>query len=282
MSTAVTSKGRYQHSASIGVEMVTWVVQKQTDDRRDQWNKKIRTSCLAQYHDYIEIEIVPFERSVVGGDPVIDGPVVVHGSTAIFDVCKRNAWKPGIFTIYKESDTLNAIGEHYLNYDMKTLEVDEVIPYVNARGMDFFFAKPDKDLKSFDGTVFDAEKFPFFIERARQYSNYDPETKICVSSIKHPDVEWRMVIVNGRVVGFSQYRVNRRLDVQGHAEGGAIEFAEHIASFASPNDVFVMDVCRIGHEYKVVEYNTFNCSGLYACNVYEIVEAINDYIMTNP
>lgn len=258
--------------------MVTWVVQRQTDERRDQWNKVIRTACLAQYHNFIEIDIVPFERSVVGGDPIIDGPVVVHGSTAIFDVSKKNGWDPGIFTIYKESDTLAAIGEHYLNHDMRVLEVDEVVPYVQAQGLDFFFAKPDRDLKSFDGTVFDVEKFPFFIERARQYTNYDPDTKICVSSIKQPEVEWRMVLVEGRVVGFSQYRANLRLNVVGQAEGDAIKFAEHIASFASPNDVFVMDVCRTGNKYQVVEYNTFNCSGLYACNVYEIVGAVNEYV----
>jgi len=261
--------------------MVTWVVQRQTEDRREQWNQKIRTSCLANYHDYIEIDIVPFERSVVGGDPIINGPVVVHGSTAIFDVVERNSWSPGVFRIYKESDTLAAIGEHYLNHDMKVLEVEEVIPYVQSQGMEFFFAKPDRDLKSFDGTVFDAEKFPFFIERARQYSNYDPETRICVSAIKHPEVEWRFVVVEGRVVAFSQYRVNRTLNVAAQAEGEAIRFGEYIASFASPNDVFVMDVCRIDGQYKVIEYNTFNCSGLYACNVFEIVEAINIHVTSN-
>lgn len=258
--------------------MVTWVVQRQTDERRDQWNKKIWTSCLTQHHDYVEIDIVPFERSVVGGDPVIEGPVVVHGSTAIFDVCKRNQWSPGIFTIYKESDTLAAIGEHYLNHDMKVLAVDEVVPYVQSQGLEYFFAKPDKDLKSFDGTVFDVEKFPFFMERVMKYANYDPETKICVSPIKYPEVEWRFVIVDGQAVAFSQYRVDRRLNVVGHTEGRAVKFAEEIASYASPNDVFVMDVCRIGNTYKVIEYNTFNCSGLYACNVFEITEAINYYV----
>lgn len=258
--------------------MITWIVEKQTDDRRDQWNKKIRTACMSTYNDFHEIQIVPFERSIVGGAPVISGPVVCHGSTAIITVAENNGWAPGVFRIYNESDTLTAIGDHYLNHDMKLLDVDQVVPYVQSQGWDFFFAKPDKDLKSFDGTVFDTEKFPFFIERARQYNNYDPETKICVSSIKHPEVEWRFVIVEGRVVAFSQYRVNHILNVKGYAERFAIDFAEEIAKYASPNDVYVMDVCKIEGSYKVIEYNTFNCSGLYDCNVYDIVDAINAYV----
>ena len=258
--------------------MITWIAQKQTDERRDQWNKAIRTACLSTHNNYYEIDIIPFSHDIAGEIPKVEGPVVVHGSTAIIDVAEKQGWQPGVFRIYKESDTLKAIGEHYLNSDMKVLDVSEVVDYVKQSGMDFFFAKPDRDLKSFDGTVFDAEKFPFFIERVKQYTNYDPETKICVSSIKHPEIEWRFIIVEQNVVSFSQYRVDRKLDVKGVADIGAFNFAEDIAKYASPNDVYVMDVCKINDQYKVIEYNTFNCSGLYACNVYEIVDSINNYL----
>lgn len=258
--------------------MVTWIVEKQTEDRRDQWNKAIRTACLSTGHKFHQIEIIPFVREINGEVPVVEGPVVVHGSTAIITVAEKQNWQPGVFRIFKESDTLEAIGDLYLNHDMKVLEVDEVVDYVNKSGMEFFFAKPDRDLKSFDGTVFDAEKFPFFIERVSQYANYDPETKICVSSIKHPEVEWRFVIVDKKVVSFSQYRVERKLNVQGVTEIDAIRFAEDIARHVNPNDIYVMDVCRIGGQYKVIEYNTFNCSGLYACNIYEIVDSINNFL----
>lgn len=257
---------------------VTWIAQKQTDDKRDQWNKTIRTACLSSYNNYHEIEIIPFSHEISGSLPYIAGPIVVHGSTAIIDVAEKQGWNPGVFRIYNESDTLNAIGDHYLNSDMKVLGVSEVTDYVKQSGMEFFFAKPDRDLKSFDGTVFDAEKFPFFIERVRHYGNYDPETRICVSSIKHPEVEWRFVLVEQKVVAFSQYRVDRKLNIQSVAESHAIKFAEEIAKYASPNDVYVMDVCRIGNTYKVIEYNTFNCSGLYACNIYAIVDSINNYL----
>lgn len=257
---------------------ITWIVQKQTDDRRDQWNKAIRTACLSTCNEYHEIDIIPFSHDIIGEKPPVKGPIVVHGSTAIMDVAEREGWQPGVFRIYKESDTLKAIGDHYLNSDMKVLEVSEVVDYVKRSGMEFFFAKPDRDLKSFDGTVFDAEKFPFFMERVRQYANYDPETKICVSSIKNPEVEWRFVIVEKKVVAFSQYRVNRKLNVQNTAESHAIKFAEEISKFGSPHDVYVMDVCKINGQYKVIEYNTFNFSGLYACNIYAIVDSVNKYL----
>lgn len=267
--------------------MITWVVQRQAEEHRIQITRGIRSACLSTGNEFFEVDVIPFSHEISGEAPEVSGQVVVYGSTMMANTAKIYDWKPGVFRIYNESDTLAELGSNYLNNDMRSLSVSEVVPYVQSQGWDFFFAKPDKDLKSFDGTVFDAEEFPFFIERVRGYANYDPDTRICVSSIKHPEIEWRFVIVDKKVVAFSQYRVERRLDVKGWADGNAIKFAEAIASYVSPNDVYsypcpydiyVMDVCKINGEYKVIEYNTFNFSGLYACNIYDVVDSINQYL----
>lgn len=260
---------------------VTWITQKTTDSRQAKWYETIKSTCNALELDHFEIDIVPFERSVVGGAPNVNSPVIVHGSTAIITVAERMNWQPGVFRIFKESETLNAIGSDYLNHDMRVLDVHDVVEYVDAAGWDFFFAKPDKDLKSFDGTVFDKERFPFFIERVKQYSNYDTETKICVSPIKHIGKEWRVFVVDGRAAAYSQYRNSHRLSVCPDTPADVIEFAESIAGVASPSPVFVVDVCELESTLKVIEFNTFNCSGFYECDVSEIVKSVSEYVQQN-
>lgn len=258
--------------------MMYWVVEKLNDERRGAHMKTIQTQCQKDDVGFMEIQIVPFERSVVGGYPNIEGNVVVYGSTAIFTVQQKCNWTPGVFSIIKESETLDMLGDRYLNHDMRVLEPNQVVPYVEDQGYEFFFVKPDKDLKSFDGTVTDALKFPYFIENAMQYNNYDPETKICVSSIKHIDKEWRIFVFNQEIVGVSQYRKNRRLDIREGIDDDALKFASEIIKKHNPALGYVIDVCKTyDGELKVIEYNTFNCSGFYDCDVSNIVKSVNLY-----
>jgi len=258
--------------------MMYWVVEKLNDERRGAHIKTIQAQCQKDDVGFMEIQIVPFERSVVGGDPILDGDVVVYGSTAIFTVQQRYGWNPGVFSIIKESETLDMLGDRYLNFDMKVLEPNKVLPYVEDQGYEFFFVKPDKDLKSFDGTVTDRDKFTFFIENAMQYNNYDPETRICVSSIKHIDKEWRIFIFNQEIVGVSQYRRNRRLEIKSGIDDDALKFVSEIVKDHNPALGYVIDVCKtFDGELKVIEYNTFNCSGFYDCDVANIVRSVNHY-----
>lgn len=260
--------------------MITWIVQNYEEERRDGWNKAIQEACSDENHQFQSIKIVPFEHSVVGGDPIVNGKVVVHGSTTIFKVRDRCNWQPGVWSIPKESETHAAIGSHYLNHDMRVLNVDQVIPYVESIGLEFFFAKPDRDLKSFDGTVFDAEKFPFFIERAQTFSNYDPATQVCVSPIKNIGREWRIFVVNGEIAGYSQYKNNRKLDIVREISEEALAYARMITELYNPNDVHVFDVCENLDidKFSVIEYNTFNCSGFYEADVNKITKSINHFM----
>jgi hypothetical protein len=40
----------------------------------------------------------------------------------------------------------------------------------------------------------------------------------------------------------------------------------------------VIDIAQVGNEYKVIEYNTFNSAGLYACDVAKIINDINKLV----
>lgn len=259
--------------------MITWIVENSSSERRKKWNAQISLACSATSTKYVEIQIVPFERSVVGGDPVTSGFTVAYGSTAIFDVVKRNNWNPGIFTIGNESYVFSALGDDYLNSDMKVLSVDQAKEFIKENSHDFFFIKPDTDTKSFDGTVVDAGRFDFFIEQHQQFSGYDFNSKICISSVKDIDKEWRLFVVAGKIISWSQYLEKRRFKTSTNIDPAAIKFAYSVIEKYNPCAAFVIDIAKIGEKYKVVEYNTFNHSGFYECDINSIIKVLNKELL---
>ena len=255
--------------------MIALIIQKYNSENRQNVNLLIQQQCIKDNVSCYEIDIVPFERSIIGYISNDLDKVIVYGSTAFYDVVKNNNWSPGIFSIDDEQTVLEKIKEHYLNSDMKTLSISDGLEYVKNYDENYFFAKPSDDNKMFDGGIFDKSRFPFYIENISQYNNFNPNTKICISSLKYPEKEWRIFIVNGKVCTYSQYRENRKLVQSTHIDKCALDLVENLISFYNPAFSYVIDVCLINNDYKVVEYNTMNFSGMYMCNVNKIVEEIN-------
>jgi len=55
-------------------------------------------------------------------------------------------------------------------------------------------------------------------------------------------------------------------------------FAEETAKIWRPDDVYVMDVCETDDDLKIVEFNCFNASGFYNCNVGQIVRKVSCFV----
>jgi hypothetical protein len=43
-----------------------------------------------------------------------------------------------------------------------------------------------------------------------------------------------------------------------------------------PDEVFMLDVCESGDGLRIVELNSFSCSGLYACDLPAVVAAVSE------
>ena len=194
----------------------------------------------------------------------------VYGSTITLKAAKKQNLK--LYVAPTEQEVKNNIQTDYLNYDMEILSHDEVEKYMEENGADWFFIKPNADLKSFDGTIVDIKKYPFFIERVMKTNNYEPDTLICVSSLKHVHKEWRVFVVDGKISTFSQYLIDRKVVSEHSITDDAYNFVNSIIEKYSPSDMNVIDVGLTDNgEYKVIEYNTINCSGLYSANVGKLI-----------
>ncbi len=94
-------------------------------------------------------------------------------------------------------------------------------------------------------------------------------TEVFWSTPKTIDNEYRLWIVSGEVITASQYR-----PISASVPADAVHFGNQMASIWAPLPAFVMDVCRCGGEWKIIEINTLNACGFYAADLDKLVAAI--------
>jgi len=110
-----------------------------------------------------------------------------------------------------------------------------------------------------------------------QCYNVPLDTTLCIiSSPKVIQSEWRLVIVNKKAVSGSQYRVMGEYKCSSGYPKEALDFANKIASEDwQPDRAYVVDVAKCDDEYKLLEINSFSCSGLYYSDMEPIVRELS-------
>ncbi len=257
--------------------MTTWVLEKNVFSER----------CFDEMVAYFEkhsmpyhiVQIIPFSHEVVGETPVIEGTVVCYGSIGIQKLAKREGWTPGIWTGDKidEAVVQQQLGSMYLNSDACHMTLDDVWGYVQCNELDLFFLKPDSDTKEFAGVLLEVEEFEKMYDNMT-LNGLPTDQNVVLSSPKRTGKEWRLVVVGGSVITCSLYRNNRRLDSRWDLPQNVYDFAREVIEKYDPYDVYVMDIVETDDGLKIIEYNTFNSSGLYSCEVDKIIRAIDWFI----
>lgn len=260
--------------------MVTWVVQKTSDLEATAFNENLKKALDGTRHTVEEIFIVPFEHSVRGGDPVIEGPVVAYGTTAIDKIVARNNWNPGVWRSegFKEAHVAKALGDLYGNHDVSIMSVHDVAERAADRDMEFFFLKPNTDSKEFAGMVTDAKRFPSWMKNMMSAEWIPADFEVCMSSVKEWGMEWRLPVVNGEVVDYSVYMQWRTVMPERIINDDVLDVAYRAISLHNPAPVYTIDIGQIDGQYKVIEYNGFNSAGMYACDMKNVAGAINAYV----
>lgn len=140
------------------------------------------------------------------------------------------------------------------------------------------FIKPSKDLKAFtSGEIKAGTTILDYIKSNKHQKEYVDEIAL-VSKVKSIGKEYRCIVVNQEVVTMSQYMFNRSLSVCPINKSEPVFFvANELARLYKPHDVFVMDIAEHNGDFKIVEYNCWNCSGLYACDVEAMVSSVTEF-----
>lgn len=263
----------------------TWLVQ--TNLINEDLSAAIKAAAEKLGHKYVGAKIVPFEETTekgltIEGDGVFYAPVIPYGSTSLIKMLSRSiALNDGLFFNQKNLKTstwVAKLGERMLN--------DEacVIPLYAAAKLktpETWFMKPDDDLKDFTGSIVDAAGIEkFYKEVASGGFMFDETIQVVLSKPKNLGWEWRLFMVKNEVISGSSYRLKDMLNQTKPVPDRVVQFAQETAAIWRPDDVYVMDVCETDDGLKIVEFNCFNASGFYRCDVEKVVDRVSQHVLS--
>lgn len=257
--------------------MIKWMVQKNLLSISESGDcKKIKDACEKYGYKYEGIDVIPFSGDV----PIINpnDPIVFYGGTG---------WINNIYNKYKNIKGIffnpNSVFTNWvkkyktLNSDAKETTLIE-LSKENIDGDTFLFIRPVSDLKEFNGSVMTFEDIKNWNNKIK-FANEDfGNIPIVVGEAYNISHEWRLFIINGKVITGSQYRTYFVLNTNESVPQNVIDFAEEQARIYSPSDIFVMDVCKCSNELYVLEVGCFNSAGFYLSNIDKIVNEVSKYL----
>lgn len=254
-----------------------WVIQ--TNIFKEPALADLAKSLVEQGVTFSFHRVEPFE-GIIYPDISPDGNVMVMGTAQMKKVADRKGWIPGIFNVSDISyqELIDNWGRTVLNYDMSLQRFDSVIP-----PSDPFFIKPDTEVKLFKGMTITVEEFQRWqlqmygsgTSSSDDNRNIRPGTMVVVSPVKQILKEIRFWIVDSCIATQSEYQCNGEVCHLESDDSNASEFVYRRLSQWQPSRAFVLDVALMAdNEWKVIEINTLNFSGLYKANVSNIIRHI--------
>lgn len=249
-----------------------WVVQDNLEREPGFFN--LVEALQRQGVQYKLVRIVPFSHELID-DFDVAGSVMCIGSLAMRNVAVKKGWTPGVFDENLDHQTLNKqYKEHMLNYDAKFYKLGEA-----EKHWDKFFARPDGETKQFTGQVFSWDEFADWrksIAKIDRYSTLTLDDTIVMCPVKTIYAEWRTFVVDGKVITGSMYKHGDRVIYSDMLPEYVLKFAQDMVNLWQPNRAFTLDVCETPEGMKIVEINSINSSGFYACDMGKFVNAIEE------
>ena len=228
-------------------------------------------------------EVVVHRTLQLGGVRLPDDACVIGYGTFPFaqQILQTRRWTPGAWA---SADRLDCaayyphFGRHLLNGDAAVLPVavalgrrDELFAQFGRAGE--VFVRPTTAGKLFVGRCVDLNAFADAVAPARHVS----DAAVVVAQPRVIGREWRLLVVDGRIVAASQYAADGDRAVDAGCPAAVRAFAEAVLSDVSwrPDPVFMLDVCESADDLRVVELNSFSGSWLYACDPADSVAAVS-------
>ncbi len=137
------------------------------------------------------------------------------------------------------------------------------------------FIRPDDNLKSFAGSVVEKDRFDRWYQQSKRCYDLLPSLLCLVASPQDIVGEWRVVIVERKVLTASAYIAEGRRAGDGVVPDAVIALANQIAGEGpfDPLHMYVMDIGQTSDGFFLMEIGSVNCSSLYGCDLEKVVDA---------
>jgi hypothetical protein len=188
----------------------------------------------------------------------------------------HHRWVPGGWCNAEQFDCRRYypfFGKHLLNSECCIVPIDDALARTDALFEQFgeqgeVFLRPCPVEKIFTGRCVERDSFVLALQSAR-YS----QCQVLIARPRPMDREWRVVVADGRVLAGSQYRKGGQVLVTPDCPGEVRSYVEGLLAATEwrPDPIFLMDVCESVGEIRLLEVNSFSCSGLYQCDPVAIV-----------
>ncbi len=167
------------------------------------------------------------------------------------------------------------LGLPLLNSDAKYVPIKDNL---NTKFSCDKFIKPSTDLKSFTGGILYAGTTIGDFITNQQYQEFYINEYVVIADCKKIYEEYRFFVVDGVVVTGSRYKLGDQIKPSPFVPESVKNAAKEYCKLYKPDDIFTIDIATTPDGYKIVEYNCWNASGGYCCDLKSTYEAINKYL----
>lgn len=173
-------------------------------------------------------------------------------------------------------------GDEMLNQDYILIGLNDILrnknKLFNLFKTDKIFIRPSNGFKTFTGQLLPLNNFEFeFNVLMKSYGGLLNHL-VLISSMKNILEEYRFIIINNEVISGSLYMKDGVLiKEKNDLSDDILNYANKVAKLYSPDLAFTIDICKTDTgEFKVLEIGSFCCASLYNCDLYKVVNNINN------
>ncbi|MEM9280111.1 MAG: ATP-grasp domain-containing protein, partial [Pseudomonadota bacterium] len=251
---------------------LTWVVQDKAFDKSDF--DALRKAVEASNARFEALQIIPFSHEPIDAVPPISGKCIVYGSSGLLSLGHKLAWTPCGWDgqSFSQRNTIKKLKDLALNSDGLFGNWSEIASLAHDQNWQEVFVRPDDETKVFPGRVLKVNELEKWLNQL-QDTEYLKENNnaALIAPIQAIGREWRIFFVGGSLVSACQYARAGQSERKAECPLPVMHFAKSAVEKYRPAECFVMDVVELQDEmdnpYRVVEFNSINSAGFYACNI---------------